>query len=73
MNFGPGEMMVIAVFALLVFGPKRLPEIARSVGRAMREFRRATSELTQELKEGLDEPPESTPPPPKEQRPGPRG
>lgn len=57
MNFGPGEMIFIAVFALLIFGPKKLPEVGRQVGRAFREFRRATSELTDELKAGLEEPP----------------
>lgn len=36
-------MMVIAVIALIVLGPKRLPEMARSVGRGMREFRAALS------------------------------
>jgi sec-independent protein translocase protein TatA len=55
-NFGPAEMLVIAVFALLIFGPRRLPEIARSVGKAVREFKKATSEFTQELSVELDEP-----------------
>ncbi len=79
-NFGPAEMLVIGVFALLVFGPQKLPEMARSLGRAIREFKKATGELTQELKIGLDDP--STPAKPaskssgpdqqKELRPGPR-
>ncbi len=55
-NFGPAEMLVIAIFALLVFGPRRLPEIARSVGKAVREFKKATSEFTQELSLEVDEP-----------------
>ena len=54
-NFGVSEMLVIAIFALIVFGPKKLPEVARSAGRALREFKRATGELTDELKAGLDE------------------
>ena len=40
-NISPLEMMVIAVIALIVLGPSRLPEMARSVGRGMREFRAA--------------------------------
>jgi sec-independent protein translocase protein TatA len=40
-NISPLEMMVIAVIALIVLGPARLPEMARSVGRGMREFRAA--------------------------------
>lgn len=77
LNFGPGEIALVAVFALLIFGPRRLPEIARTVGKALREFKRATSELTDELKSGLDDQPPPPPPPPppttQERRPGPRG
>jgi sec-independent protein translocase protein TatA len=40
-NISPLEIMVIAVVALIVLGPARLPEMARSVGRGMREFRAA--------------------------------
>lgn len=40
MSLGPAEIMVILVIALLVFGPTRLPEVGRQVGRTMREFRR---------------------------------
>ncbi|MGH2768569.1 MAG: Sec-independent protein translocase subunit TatA/TatB [Candidatus Methylomirabilales bacterium] len=71
-NFGSGELLLVAVFALLVFGPRRLPEIARSIGRALRELRRATGELSEELKLGLEETPEDRPPPSTELRPGPR-
>ena len=42
-NISPLELMVIAVVALIVLGPQRLPEMARSVGRGMREFRAALS------------------------------
>lgn len=46
--FGPlgfPELLFILALALLIFGPKRLPEIGRTIGRAMGEFRRATSDL----------------------------
>ncbi len=45
--FGIGfqEMAFLAVIALLVFGPKRLPELARTLGRGMAEFRRASADL----------------------------
>lgn len=39
------EILVILVLALLIFGPKRLPQIGRTIGRALGEFRRASSEL----------------------------
>jgi sec-independent protein translocase protein TatA len=42
-NISPLEFMVIAVIALLVLGPQRLPDMARSVGKGMREFRAALS------------------------------
>ena len=48
-GIGPTELIVILVIALLVLGPKRLPELARSLGKGMAEFRRATSDVTSEL------------------------
>jgi Tat protein translocase TatB subunit len=44
-DIGLQEMLVIGVLALLVFGPSKLPELGRMVGRAMREFRRASEEF----------------------------
>jgi sec-independent protein translocase protein TatA len=42
---GPGEMVAIFIVALLLFGPKELPKLGRTIGKAMTEFRRAQSEL----------------------------
>ena len=42
-NISPLEIIVLLVIALIVLGPQRLPEMARSVGRGMREFRAALS------------------------------
>jgi len=53
LNIGPAEIVVILVLALLVFGPKRLPEMGRSLGRSVREFKKATSSMKEEL--GVDE------------------
>lgn len=43
------ELLVILVVALLVLGPKRLPEVARFLGKSLAEFRRATADITEEL------------------------
>ena len=43
-NIGFPELMVIFVIALLVFGPKRLPDLGRSLGRGLAEFRRASND-----------------------------
>jgi TatA/E family protein of Tat protein translocase len=48
-SLGPLEIVVIAVVALLVFGPKRLPEVGRQVGRAMRELRKFQDSVRDEL------------------------
>lgn len=45
LSLGWQEMVAIFVVALVLFGPKKLPELGRTIGRAMAEFRRATSEL----------------------------
>lgn len=42
---GVQEILLILVIALIVFGPKRLPEIGRTLGKAMSEFRRATTDI----------------------------
>ena len=56
--FGLGftEILVILVVALLVFGPDRLPELARNLGRGLAEFRRASSDLRRSVMEAAEEP-----------------
>lgn len=44
-NLGFPELLVIFVIALLVFGPRKLPELGRSLGKSLAEFKRATNEL----------------------------
>jgi TatA/E family protein of Tat protein translocase len=44
-SLGMPELLFILLLALLVFGPKRLPQVGRTLGRGLREFRRATNEL----------------------------
>ena len=45
MNLGFQEMLFIFVLALLLFGPKKLPQIARQIGKALAEFKRASNEI----------------------------
>ena len=52
-GIGMPEMILILIVALIVVGPKRLPDLAKALGRAVGEFRKATSELKESL--GVDE------------------
>ena len=52
-QIGPAEILVILLVGLLVFGPKRLPEIGRQVGRGMRELRKFQDTVKGELDEVL--------------------
>jgi TatA/E family protein of Tat protein translocase len=64
-SLGFTEIAVILVLALLLFGPKRLPEIGRTLGKGLAEFRRATNDLkrTFESEMELDQTPARRPPP----------
>ncbi len=66
MNFfgiGLPEMVLILVVALLVFGPKKLPEIGRSMGKAIRSFQDASKEFENEFKREAEQLTDSTPQP----------
>jgi sec-independent protein translocase protein TatA len=45
-NLGPGELLLILAIALVVLGPKKLPEVGRSLGKGMREFKESLSSMT---------------------------
>jgi sec-independent protein translocase protein TatA len=67
MPFHPVWIAVILVIVLIIFGPGRLPELGGAVGKAMREFRKATSELTNEVTSATHAtpaPPPAAPPAP---------
>jgi len=73
-GIGMTELLVVLVVALLVLGPKRLPEIARSLGRGMAEFRRASNDLRASLSASIeDERPNPPEPPPEARDPEPDG
>jgi Tat protein translocase TatB subunit len=48
-NIGFPELLIILAIALLIFGPKKLPEISKSIGRAVREFRRTSDEIKDKI------------------------
>jgi len=52
-SIGMPELLVIFVIALVVFGPRKLPELGRSLGKAIAEFKRASSELQRTLEEEI--------------------
>ncbi len=52
-TLGMPELIVIFVIALIVFGPRKLPELGRSLGRGIAEFKRATNELQSSLQEEI--------------------
>ena len=66
-NLGPLEITLILVGGLLVFGSKRLPEMAKSFGQAIQEFKKVGKEVRADVETALkEESPESTEKPPKQ-------
>ena len=63
-GIGVQELAIIFVIALLIFGPKRLPELARTVGKGLAEIRRASGDLRQTFDLSADPPPHRPPPAP---------
>ena len=51
---GPIELIIILAIALVIFGPKRLPDMGRSLGKAIREFRNAGKEIQNDIAESVD-------------------
>lgn len=60
-NLGGGEIILILALVLILFGAKKLPELAKGLGTGIKEFKKATREVTEEVSHAMDE----TPTPPK--------
>ena len=54
-NIGIPGLILILVLALIIFGPKKLPEIGRAFGQTLREFKKSTRELTSDVVEEIDD------------------
>ena len=54
-NLSLPELGIILLIVLVIFGPKRLPEVGRSLGKGIREFRKSTSEIEQQITEDKEE------------------
>ncbi len=83
-NLGGGEIILILVLVLILFGARKLPELAKGLGQGIKEFKKATREVTDEVQNSMDEtppqpakrlPPQGTQPEPQptaSQSPGPK-
>ncbi|MFT5143238.1 MAG: sec-independent protein translocase protein TatA [Rhodothermales bacterium] len=69
---GPFELLIIFLVILLVFGAKRIPEIARGLGKGIQEFKSATREISKEFSDDLNSSNRIQAPPPPAQAPAPR-
>ena len=62
-SVGPTEIILILLLALLMFGAKKLPELARALGRSIKEFKKGTREISEDIediKEAAEKPEETT-------------
>lgn len=59
-NLGGGEIILILALVLILFGAKKLPELAKGLGTGIKEFKKATREVTDEVSNAMDD---TTPPP----------
>jgi Tat protein translocase TatB subunit len=58
LNIGPQELIIVLIIALVVVGPQRLPELGRTIGKAMREFRKIQDDVKDSIRFDLDAEPD---------------
>jgi sec-independent protein translocase protein TatA len=64
-NLGGGEIILILALILILFGARKLPELAKGLGQGIKEFKKATREVTDEIHASVDESHYTPPAPPK--------
>jgi TatA/E family protein of Tat protein translocase len=55
LDISGGEFIILIIAVFVIFGPKRMPEIARTLGKGMNELKKVTSDLTKEFKDGVNQ------------------
>ncbi len=53
-NIGPWELILVLVIALIIFGPGKLPDVGRAVGKSLNEFKKASTEVKQQVQEVIN-------------------
>ena len=54
-SFGGGEIFIILLIVLMLFGAKKIPELARGIGKGIREVKDATNDIQREIRKGIDD------------------
>jgi sec-independent protein translocase protein TatA len=54
---GPETLIIVLVMALIVFGPKKLPEMGKTIGKGLQEFRKVQEDVRREIRQGVNETP----------------
>ncbi len=62
-NLGGGEIILVLLLVLILFGARKIPELAKGLGQGIKEFKKATREVTDEIQNAVDDHPYSTLPP----------
>ena len=62
-NLGGGEIVLILALVLILFGARKLPELAKGLGQGIKEFKKATREVSDEIQNAAEDHPYSAPPP----------
>jgi sec-independent protein translocase protein TatA len=63
-NIGGSEILVILLVVLIFFGPKKMPEMGKNIGKGIREFKKAMRDIQDDVENSLKEPAAPPPPPP---------